>query len=181
MSIFPVKHHLLIGIPKPDNYFDYVHQRFLVLATPADKWKEHIRECARVCASDGWIEIVESDGEIFNGGPACQQLNTWFVEGLKARGFDPNMAKNLDELMREAGLINITKQTFAAPLGPWGRKAGELFAENSRLGCSSLQPLFTSALGVPKEEVERNTALMQEEFKSHQAYFNIHVYLGQKQ
>jgi hypothetical protein len=40
--------------------------------------------------------------------------------------------------------------------------------------------LFTSVFGVSKEEVERNTALMTEEFKSHQAYIEIYVYLGQK-
>jgi hypothetical protein len=91
------------------------------------------------------------------------------------------MAQNLNELMREAGLTNVTKQTFTTPLGPWGGRAGELFAEDFRLGSSALQPLFTNALGVPKEEVERNCALMVEEFKSHQACLNIYVYLGQKQ
>jgi hypothetical protein len=180
MSRLPLSHPPLIGIPKPDNYFDYVHQRLLVTAIPVDKWKQHIQECVRICAADGWVEIIESDGQIFNGGPACQQFVTWFTEGLKARRVDINIAQNLDELMHEAGLTNVKKQTFIAPLGPWGGKAGELFAENHRLAGSSLQPLLTNVLGVPKEEVERNTALVLEEFKAHQAYFNMHVYLGQK-
>jgi hypothetical protein len=171
----------MIGIPKPDNYFDYVRHRFLIGAIPAAKWKQYIQECARVCASGGWVEIIETDGRIVNGGPACQQSSTWTAQGFKTLGIDADLMQNLDELMNEAGLTNVTKQTFTAPYGSWGGKAGELFAKDFRLGTNSLQPLFTKALGVPKEEVERNCALAMEELESHQAYMNIYVYLGQKQ
>jgi ubiquinone/menaquinone biosynthesis C-methylase UbiE len=173
--------NVLEGIPKPDRWFDYVHQRFLIGAIPADKWKQHIRECTRICASGGWVEIVETTGRIVDGGPACHKYNTWFADGFKLRGIDVKMGQNLDEWMHEAGLINVTKQTFTVPVGPWGGQAGELFAENYRLGNIALQPLFTNALGVPKEEYEKTTALMLEEFKSHQTYITVYVYLGQKQ
>jgi hypothetical protein len=172
--------NVLEGIPKPDNYFDYVRHRLLVGAIPADKWKQYIRECARVCSSGGWVEIVEMTGQIVDGGPASQQFNTWTTQGTKARGIDPNMVKNLDELMFEAGLTNVTKQTFTGPIGSWGGKVGELFSEDLRLISGSLQPLITNALGVPKEDVKRNTDLMVEEFKSRQTYMEIYVYLGQK-
>jgi ubiquinone/menaquinone biosynthesis C-methylase UbiE len=174
-------HILIIGIPKPDNYFDYVHQRFLVSGMPVNKWKEHIRECARICASGGWVEIIEMNAQIVGGGPACQQFNTWTLGGFKSRGVDLNLANDLDESMREAGLINVTKQIFAVPIGPWGGRAGELFAEDFRLARSSLQPLLASVFNVSKEEIERIVASMLEEFKSHQTYMNIYVYLGQKQ
>jgi ubiquinone/menaquinone biosynthesis C-methylase UbiE len=180
MPIPPVNHLLVTGIPKPDNWFDYVRQRFLSGAIRTDKWKQHIQECARICASDGWVEIIEMGPKLFNGGPTCQQLSTWTVEGLKTRGIDLSMVQNLDELMREVGLINVTKKTFTAPIGPWGGKVGELFAEDFRLGSSSIQPFITSVFNVPKEEIERMAALMVEEFKSHQAYVEIYVYLGQK-
>jgi hypothetical protein len=113
-----INHSLVIGIPRPDNYFDYVHHRLLVGDIPANKWKQHIQECVRICASGGWIEIIETAGQIVNGGPACQQFSTWLAEGLKTRGIDVDMMKNLDELMRGTGLINVTKQIFAAPIGP---------------------------------------------------------------
>jgi ubiquinone/menaquinone biosynthesis C-methylase UbiE len=171
----------MIGIPRPDNYFDYVRQRFLTGAIPTNKWMQHVRECTRVCSSGGWVELIEITGQIVDGGPACQQFNTWTDKGFKTRGIDPSMAQNLDELMREAGLIDVTKQIFAAPFGPWGGKVGELFAEDYKLANSSLQPFITSVFNVPKEEVERNGELMMEEFKSHQAYLNIYVYLGRKQ
>jgi hypothetical protein len=173
--------NVLEGISKPGNYFDYVRHRLLVAAMPADKWMPYIQECIRVCAPGGWIEIIETDAQIINGGPACQQLDAWAIEGFKTRGIDIMMVNHLDELMREAGLINVTKQTFVGPFDAWGGKAGALFAEDFRLLTSSVQPLITNALSVPKEEYERMAALMLEEFKSHQAHINIHVYLGQKQ
>jgi hypothetical protein len=152
----------------------------LVGAIPAAKWKPYIQECARVCSSGGWIEIVETNTQIVDGGPACQLVGAWTDQGLKMRGVDVNMTQNLDELMREVGLINVTKQTFTAPIGPWGGKAGELFAEDFKLLSSSGQPFITNVLGVPKEEVERIATLMMEEFKTYQTYLNIYVYLGQK-
>jgi hypothetical protein len=103
------------------------------------------------------------------------------AKGGKTRGIDPNIIYNLDELMCEAGLINVTKQVFTAPVGPWGGKVGELFAEDFKLISSAIQPLITNVHGMPKEEVERMAALMMEEFESHQAYTPIYVYLGQKQ
>jgi ubiquinone/menaquinone biosynthesis C-methylase UbiE len=174
-------HILIIGIPKPDNYFDYVHQRFLVSGMPVNKWKEHIQECARICASGGWVEIVEMNAQIVGGGPACQQFNTWTTGICKSRGSDLNMAQHLEELVHEAGLINVTKQVLTVPIGPWGGRAGELFAENFRLASNSVQPAVTSIFNVSKEEIERIAALMLEEFKSHQTHMLIHVYLGQKQ
>jgi hypothetical protein len=177
----PINHLLMIGIPRPDGWFDYVRQRLLVGGIPADKWKQHIQECVRVCASNGWVELIEMNGQIINGGPACQQFNTWTTGMFKSRGVDLNMVENLDELMREAGLINVTKQTFVAPFGPWGGRVGELFAEDYRLGSSSIQPVVAKVFNVPEDEIEKNCTLMMEEFKSHQAYMNVHVYLGQKQ
>jgi hypothetical protein len=181
MPELSVNYPIVIGIPRPDRWFDYVRQRFLTSAIPADKWLEHIQECVRVCASDGWVEFVETNGQIAGGGPACQNFNAWTTEGFKARGIDINLIKNLDKLMREAGLINVTKQVFIAPFGSWGGKAGELFAEDYRLVSGTVQPLITSTLGIPKEDVEKNGALMMKEFKSHRAYINIYVYIGQKQ
>jgi hypothetical protein len=173
--------NVLEGIQKPDNYFDYVHHRLLVSAIPADKWKQHIQECTRVCASGGWVEIIETDGQIINGGPACQQFSSWTTQALKTRGIDVYQMQNLDELMREAGLDHVTKQTIHIPIGPWGGKAGELFAQDLKLGSTSIQPFITAVFQTPKEEVERNNAQMLEEFNTYQAYTTACVYLGQKQ
>jgi hypothetical protein len=43
-----VNYPLVIDISRPDGWFDYAHQRLLVGGMPADKWKQHIQEYARV-------------------------------------------------------------------------------------------------------------------------------------
>jgi ubiquinone/menaquinone biosynthesis C-methylase UbiE len=173
--------NVLEGIPRPDNYFDYVRHRLLVAAMPADKWMPYIQECVRICAPGGWIEMVETDAVVIDGGDAVKQINDWGNEGFKKRGIDTDIVNHLDELLREAGLTNVTKQTFVGPIGAWGGPAGELLNRNFQLLSSSVQPLITNVVGVPKEEYERMVALGDEESKTHQRYTNINVYLGQKQ
>jgi hypothetical protein len=169
-----------IGIPKPDNWFDYVHQRLLVSAIPKDDWQNHINECVRICAPGGWVEFVESTCVFKDGGPGAQQYNTWLIQGFATRGIDMTMADRLDVLMREAGLVNVTKQSYVIPFGDWGKQVGQLFAEDHRLLIESLEPLFIDILSIPREQVEATLALIPEEFKHTQIYITLYVYLGQK-
>jgi hypothetical protein len=48
MFIALINHSLVMGIPRPDSWFDYVHQRLPVGAIPKDDWQNHINECARI-------------------------------------------------------------------------------------------------------------------------------------
>jgi hypothetical protein len=169
-----------IGILKPDNWFDYVHQRFLVAAIPKNKWQSHINECARICAPRGWVEFVESDGILFDGGPGMQQFNTWIIQGLATRNIDMTMADQLGVLMHKAGLVNVTMQTYVVPFGDWGKQAGRLFAENYRMIINSLEPLFIDVLCIPREQFKDTLNLVLEELKHGRAYMKLQVYFGQK-
>jgi hypothetical protein len=172
--------YICIGIRKPDNWFDLVHQRILISGIPLDAWQSHIDECTRICTPGGWVEIIELDGQLIGGGPACEQSNIWIREGLKARGIDVTVAERLDTLMHRSGLVNISKQTYVLPFGNWGGKAGELLAEDFRLACESLKVLFTNTLDVTLEEVNANTAKVLDELKASRAHVKLYVYLGQK-
>jgi SAM-dependent methyltransferase len=169
-----------IGIPKPDNWFDYVPPRVLVAAIPKDEWQNHINECVRICAPGGWVEFVESTAILFDGGPGAQQFNTWLVQGLATRGVDITMVDRLDVLMREAGLVNVTTQSYVIPFGDWGKQIGLIFAEDYRLLIESLEPLFIDVLCIPREQVEATLALTLEEFKHTRAHMMLYVHLGQK-
>jgi hypothetical protein len=169
-----------IGIPKPDNWFDYVHQRFLVAAIPKDGWQKHINESVRICAPGGWIEFIESDGIVIDGGPGTQQFNTWLIQGLAARGVDITVVDRLDVPMRKAGLVNVTTQSYIMPVGDWGNQAGLLFAEVFRMFVESIEPLFIDVLRIPREQVETVVALALEEFKYTRSHTKFYVHLGQK-
>jgi hypothetical protein len=169
-----------IGIPKPDNWFDYVHQCFLAIAIPKDEWQNHINECVRICAPRGWVEFVETTGILFDGSTNIQQFNTWLIQGLATRGIDMIMTDRLDVLMRKAGLVNITTQSYILPFGDWGKQVGRLFAEDYRLAMESLEQLFIDALCIPREQFKATLALVLEEFKYARVYAKLYVHLSQK-
>jgi SAM-dependent methyltransferase len=168
------------GIPKPDGWFDYIHQRMLIGAIPKDAWEDHIKECARVCASGGWIELLEVNALLLGGGPAAEQFNRWATGGFAAVGINPTLAGELDVFLKKAGFINIRKMYYKLPCGPWGGKAGLLFARDFKLLNSSLKPLFTRAFNISDEVVDANTEEIMKEIEVHKAYADFYVYVGQK-
>jgi SAM-dependent methyltransferase len=168
------------GIPKPDGWFDYVHQRLLIAAIPKDAWQDHLRECARVCASGGWIELIETNAILVGSGPAGEQYNHWVRNSFLARDIDLLQADKLDVLLEEAGFINIEKIVYKFPLGRWGGRAGALFAEDFKLLNYSLKPLFTKVFNISDEVVEANVEQAMKELEEHQAYAEFYVYVAQK-
>ncbi len=52
-----VQANALDGLPFKDNTFDYVFQRFLVVAYPKDKWSFMISELVRVLKPGGYLEV----------------------------------------------------------------------------------------------------------------------------
>jgi SAM-dependent methyltransferase len=169
-----------IGILKPDNWFDYIHQRLLVAAIPKDDWQNHINECVRICTPGGWVEFVEPTGIFIGGGPGIQQFNTWFIQGFATRGIDIAMVDRLDALMRKAGLVNVTTQTYIMPFGDWGKQVGLLFVEDFRLFVESIEPLFIDVLSIPREQFKVTLASTMEEFKHTRTCMKLYVHLGQK-
>src|SRR5712664_2259726 len=49
----------LQGLPFPNESFEYIHQRFLVLAIPTEQWPFLITELARVTKAGGSVELIE--------------------------------------------------------------------------------------------------------------------------
>jgi hypothetical protein len=169
-----------IGISKPDGWFDYVHQRLLIAAIPKDAWQDHLIECARVCASGGWIELVETNAILVGGGLAAEQYNRWVRNGFLACNVDLMLADRLDVFLEEARFVNIRKIVYRFPFGCWGGRAGQLFAQDFRLLNYSLIPLFTKVFNISSEVVKANTEQAMKELEEYQAYAEFYVYVGQK-
>jgi ubiquinone/menaquinone biosynthesis C-methylase UbiE len=80
--------NVLTGLPFPDAFFSFTHQRLLVAAITAENWPRVIRELARVTRPHGWLELVEVDNQLQNAGPATAKVLE-FLEGVsKSQGFD---------------------------------------------------------------------------------------------
>jgi hypothetical protein len=169
-----------IGISKPDSWFDYVHQRLLIAVIPKDAWQDHLKECARICASGDWIELAECNIQLRGYGPAAEQFNYWARGGFAARNIDLLLAEKLDIFMEEDGLVNIEKHVYQFPFGRWGDRIGELLAEDLKLLNTSLKPLFTKVFNISNEMADANTEKLMKELEEYQAYAELCVYVGQK-
>ena len=73
--------NVLTGLPFPDAFFSYTHQRLLVAAITAENWPRVIHELVRVTRANGWIELVEIDNQMQNAGPATAKMQA-FMEGI---------------------------------------------------------------------------------------------------
>ncbi|RKP07780.1 methyltransferase type 11 [Thamnocephalis sphaerospora] len=156
----------LEGLSHPDGYFDYVRHSLLVAAIPKDKWQPYVKECARLCASGGWVEMTEFNCKVQAGGPAMAKLS--------------ELLSVLDKLMHEAGLVDIKVSEFRLPLGSWGGAAGVLFKKDSRLLQTTLAPLYVKLHGMTLEETEKLIQESEDEMESRQAYATLRVFVGRK-
>ncbi|RKP10543.1 S-adenosyl-L-methionine-dependent methyltransferase [Thamnocephalis sphaerospora] len=170
----------LEGLPHADGYFDYVRHSLLVTAVPKEKWQTYVNECARICASGGWVEMVETNCKTYGGGPVWNQMGKVSAVAFQARGLSPETTEHLDELMRVAGLVDVAVKEFKIPVGSWGGRVGEMFLKNLRMGNAALAPLFASVHGMTHEEVEQLMVQGEEEVKHHQIYMLFRVYVGRK-
>lgn len=119
--------NVLEGLPFPDASFDFVHMRLLVLAIPHDRWPFVVSELVRVTRPGGWVESVEAT-TLQHGGPAMDMLMDWINMLLARRGISFPDGARVGELMRAAGLTNVTATDVALPFGEYNDRTAKLLA-----------------------------------------------------
>lgn len=120
--------NVLEGLPFPDASFDFVHQRLLFLAIPADRWPFVLGELVRVTRPGGWVELVETTAPR-GGGPAVDQLFRWGAQLVAQRGVDTTLAPHIGQMLQQAsGLTNVQARQIDVPFGAWGERIGNLMA-----------------------------------------------------
>ncbi|KAF9999085.1 hypothetical protein BGZ79_007285 [Entomortierella chlamydospora] len=122
--------NVLDGLPFPDNYFDFVYQRLLVYAlTPAQR-KQVNTELLRVLKPSGHIQLVESDGLVYNAGQMTTMVNDLSLETAMKKNVDPKEVQRLKSGLRRTGFANINSFHVALPVGDWGGPLGQLSMQN---------------------------------------------------
>lgn len=117
--------NVLEGLPFPDASFDFVHQRLLYAAVPADRWQPVVLELVRVTRPGGWIELVEG-GIVQNGGPAVDTLQGWIIEACTRRGIDIQAGSRIGAMLEGAGARNVRQHVANLPLGRHGGRVGTM-------------------------------------------------------
>ena len=176
-----VQANILTGLPFPDASFDFVHQRLLVGAIPAQQWPMVLHELVRVTHTGGWVEVLESGSVYHNAGPATKQFQAWWQVGEHTLGFNLALLPTLDRLMSATGLRNVHMETLALPLGKWGGRAGEMLAIDLHAVFRSFRAVYVSRFGVPADLFERTLAALPEEWERYQTRYEFYLVYGQKE
>ncbi|HLJ81858.1 MAG TPA: methyltransferase domain-containing protein [Ktedonobacterales bacterium] len=117
--------NVLEGLPFPDASFDFVHQRLLYGALPADRWQAVVNELVRVTRAGGWIELVEG-GLVQQGGSAMNTLNTLMSEASMRRGIDVTAGSRIGSFLQAAGALGVAQHSLNLPMGKHGGRIGTL-------------------------------------------------------
>jgi SAM-dependent methyltransferase len=176
-----VTHNILEGLPFPDNTFDFVHQRLLLWAIPAQAWSPLIKEMLRVSTPGGHLEIVEGNGITFtNTGPALSEILEGVMLLAKRRGIDPTIPARLEVYLHQQGTADVEKQELTLPIGRWGGRIGALMEKDLLALIASFRTPFMAALGYKPDKFDRLYQSVESEWNKLQTSFIFFIYTGKK-
>ncbi|KAI9254607.1 S-adenosyl-L-methionine-dependent methyltransferase [Phascolomyces articulosus] len=150
MEIKPVNaefqaHNIAHSIPFPDNHFDFIHQRLLVMGLRETEWPAVVGNFMRTLKPGGWLELTEcTSPELINRGPKMGILMDAVNEVALAKGLLPNATRHIERFIKEAGFTNIVTQELHTPVNH-GNKVGELLWKDFRMLYTAMRPIIGKA------------------------------------
>lgn len=168
------------GLPFPDGYFDFVHQRLLFFTIPTAAWPQLLRELARVTAVGGWVELVEMPNPGSGLGPYTQQSLQWLNEASQLWGIDMARLHNLDADLRQAGFTHLKGYTLPVPLGRWGGHLGTMMASNITAVHQVIKPMIVGKLGIDPVQFDQHILTEQQEWEQMRGTMAFYVVYAQR-
>ena len=173
-----IQGNMLEGLPFPDNSFDFVHQRLVIVALPTSHWIRQVRELLRVTRPGGWVELVE--GDLLPGGPGLQTLNALGEQMSEKRGMSFDNAKRIDEYLRQAGAQRVERRTVYLPVGQKAGRLGSMAEADYLAILTSVRGFLISQGIITEEQHNRALAQAQAELASGSLTWPFHIAYGQK-
>ncbi|KAK2624875.1 hypothetical protein QTJ16_006068 [Diplocarpon rosae] len=149
---------------KPPNYFEYIHARHTVMAIR--NWPLLMKRALEHLKPGGWLELQEihhypycHDGSMPASHPVAQYWGL-VISALANLGVDFNATLLLEDMMRDAGFVNVSTRIFHVPIGLWPKnkvlKTVGMYWRTILV--DGLQPIalgpLTRGLGWSREQVE---------------------------
>ncbi|CAG8681466.1 20920_t:CDS:2 [Dentiscutata erythropus] len=123
--------NVLKGLPFPDNHFDFVYMRNLIIAFTEDEWNTVIGELIRVLKPGGWIELMEGNMEFEGEGACAQVLLGAFRSILVSNSMNPRICSQIYTFLSTSPLLrNFSFEEKLLPLGKWAGKIGEIAGQD---------------------------------------------------
>ncbi|KAF9289646.1 hypothetical protein BGZ88_007653 [Linnemannia elongata] len=170
--------NILDGLPFPDNHFDFIYQRLLVYAlSPAQRRQVNV-ELLRVLKPEGFLQLVESDGIVYNPGPQMEKINQLSLETSLRHGVDPRVVQTMKSGLKQSGYTNVNSVNIALPVGAWGGKVGSLSLQNMH-GLATIW-LRGEVGNMTRDECDALLVVADKECEVNQSYYKVWLVIGAK-
>jgi ubiquinone/menaquinone biosynthesis C-methylase UbiE len=107
-----VEANMFERFPFEEGEFDYTFSRFLVVATPTDKWAHIVGEMVRVTRRGGYVEMVDMQQFPVTESPAYQRVLAAAADLVQKRGMATGVEHTLKGHLEHAGLQRIQERAF---------------------------------------------------------------------
>lgn len=175
------RENLLDGVSQPADSFDVAYQRGVAPGFTLENWQQAVKEAYRLLKPGGWFESVESDVTIEEAGPSTAKCYELLRCSMASRNVDPTIVRNLNNIMVEAGFVDVQVKEYCVPMGEWGAKLGQLWKQNINSVLETAKPHLAKASRISEAQVTEMTQAMNKETQEHRAYQIIYVTYGRKQ
>ncbi len=159
--------NVLTGLPFPDEFFSYTHQRLLVAGITAENWPRVIRELVRVTRRQGWIELVEASSLAEGAGPATARMQELLETVSKGWGYDGQIIRHLGDLLQQAGLQHVEMQPIPIPVGEWAGRVGSMMKRDLLSVLSALKGRYSAQAGISEGEFDLMMQAMVQEWEAY--------------
>lgn len=93
---------------------------------------------------------------------------------------EPRIARNLPDILKAIGMIDVSSKLVSIPLGSWGLDLGNLWKHNMEMFVEATSPLLSKLAGVSPSDYKQQWKVLLEEVKDKKAFTNIHAAWGKK-
>ncbi|CEP17150.1 hypothetical protein [Parasitella parasitica] len=181
------RYSILQGLKSlPDESFDFIALRQLLLGCTFEQYQVLISECLRVCKTGGYIEVMEMDMRIYHQRVSSlsvtQLLNNEVISVIESQSLDPRLARRLQDLVQEEPHL-IEAKYISLPLGVWGGRLGVMFRDDIHALIESYQSEIADLSqkhARSENELEYKIEIMDHELDSNRAFMNLHLMVIQK-
>ena len=172
--------NVFTGLPFPDAFFSYTHQRLLGAGIPAEHWPGVIRELVRVTHEHGWLELVEIDNQMHKAGPATARMQEIMTSVLSRLGFDWEIIRHLGDLLSQQGVHQVEVHPIPIPVGAWAGRVGNMMKHDLLSATNAMRGRCCTQAGISGQEFDHMLQAMAQEWDVYQPCCTFYAAYGKR-
>lgn len=172
--------NVVTGLPFPDAFFSFTHQRLLVAGITAENWPRVIHELVRVTRTNGWVEIVEVGSLTDGAGPATSRMQEFLVAAGKTMGFDAEIIRHLGEMLKHEGLQSVETHQILIPVGEWAGRVGQMMKQDLLGAVNALRGRYCGQAGITSEKFDLIVREMAQEWEVYRPVCTFYASYGKR-